>query len=170
MSKFTVVETAPENLKKNEIVIHEPDFVKEINLSKNQPRPVGDGRYLTSLAHLRSITGTIGELYDPDGFNPYSTIPFNHFVGIEYADAAELSPVVLNMFKLHHPNIFFKYLDNQIKNRPQGTELIYFVGPHDLTEAFLANGIDLLDVPVTNKKSNKESKKVIAKEVEVKAE
>ncbi len=145
MSKFKVVDKIPKQLKDNEVVIKDPDFVDEINTAKNQPRPAPNGKYLTSLAHLRSIAGVIGELYDPEEFNPYSTIPFNHFVGIEYTDAKELSTTVLKMFTKFHPQIIFKYLDKQIKARPPGTELIYFLGSKANTEAFIANGIDTLE-------------------------
>lgn len=144
MSKFKLVDKIPKQLKDNEVVITEPDFVKEIRLAKNQPRPVASGKYLTSLAHMRSIAGIIGELYDPEGFNPFSTIPFNHFVGIEYTDANELSSTVLRMFNKFHPQIITKYLDKQIKARPQNTELIYFVGSKENTEVFFANGINQL--------------------------
>ena len=149
MSKFVIVDKAPETLNKNEIVIEEPTFLNEIKTAKNQPRPGGNGKYQTSLAHLRAIGGVIGELYDPEGYNPYSTIPFSHFLGIEYGNNQELSAVVQRMFKKFHPQIFFKYLDKQIKARPVGTELIYFVGTKENAEAFLANGINQLDAPKT---------------------
>ncbi len=160
MSKFIIVSKAPSKLKDNEVVITEPDFVAEINTAKNQPRPVASGKYLTSIAHLRSIAGVIGELYDQEGFNPYGTIPFNHFVGIEYADAKELSTTILKMFTKFYPQIFFKYIDKQIKARPQGTELIHFIGSKNNTEAFFANGISELGAA----KSAKTSKKVTAKD------
>ena len=145
MSKFLLVEKAPDKLKDNEVVITEPDFLNEIKTAKNQPRPFPNGKFLTSIAHLRAIGGIIGELYDPEGFNPYSTIPYNHFVGIEYADNKGLSEVVLKMFNKFHPQILFKVLDKQIKSRPSGTELIYFVGKKENTEAFFANGINQLE-------------------------
>jgi hypothetical protein len=160
MSKFVIVDKAPKNLKDNELVISEPTFVDEIKLSKNQPRPHPNGKYLTSLAHLRAITGTIGELYDPEGFNQYSSIPLNHFVGIEYGTVEELSSVVLRAFNKFYPQIVFKYLDKQIKSRPQGTELIYFVGTKQNTEVFFANGINQLD----GTESAKVSKKVTSKD------
>ena len=145
MAKFKVVDKAPKELKDNELVIEQPDFVEEINTSKNQPRPI-NGKHYTTLNHLRSIGGTIGELYDNDpntGFNPYSSIPFSHYVGIEFENAADLSTkVVVPMFEKHYPQIFFRYLDQKIKTRPKGTELIYFVGDEAKAEAFIANGID----------------------------
>lgn len=160
MSKFVIVDEAPKNVGENELVIQEPKFLDEIKVAKNQPRPFPNGKYLTTLSHLRAIAGTIGELYDPEGFNQYSTIPLNHFVGIEYENHEELSEVVLKMFRKFHPQIFFKYLDKQIKNRPQNTELIYFVGSKDNTEAFFANGINQLDA----KESAKVTKKVTSKD------
>lgn len=145
MSKFVLVNEAPEKLNDNELVITEPNFLDEIKIAKNQPRPMANGKHLTSLAHLRSIGGIIGELYDQEGFNPYSTIPYNHFVGIEYTNNEELSEVILKMFSKFYPKMLLKVLDKQIKSRPQGTELIYFVGSKNLAEAFFANGINQLD-------------------------
>ena len=163
MSKFVLVTEAPENLSEKEFVITEPTFIDEIRVAKNQPRPVALGKYHTSIAHLRSIAGVIGELYDPEEFNPHGSIPFNHFQGIEYADAEELSPIIIKMFTKFHPQIFFKYLDKQIKARPPQTELIYFVGSEENTEVFLSNGINRLDTasPVA------ESKKVTVKDEDV---
>lgn len=145
MSKFVLVDKAPHDLKDKELVITEPDFINEIKLAKNQPRPMGNGKFITSLAHLRAIGGVIGELYDPEGYNPYSTIPFSHFVGIEYSNEQELSQVVLKMFNKFHPQIIAKYIDKKLKERPADTEVIYFVGSRANTEAFLSNGINELD-------------------------
>jgi hypothetical protein len=145
MSKFKIVNEAPEELKKGEYIISEPSFIDEINTAKNKPRPIG-GRQLTTLNHLRSIGGVIGELYDPEEFNSYGSIPFTHFVGREFKDTAELSKsVIVPMFRKHYPQIFFKYIDKQIKARPQGTELIYFVGEEANAEAFFTNGIDKVE-------------------------
>lgn len=146
MTRFVIVKEVPAKLKKDELVIKEPDFLEEIRTAKN--RPAAKGRQLTALNHLKSICGTIGELYDnfgPDnleGFNHITAIPYSRYVGIEYKDLSELSAVVQKMFRRYHPKIFEKYLDQQIKARPARTKLIYFVGSPDNVSAFLKNGID----------------------------
>jgi hypothetical protein len=146
MTRFVIVNEPPAKLKKDELVIKEPDFIEEIKLSKN--RPASRGRQLTALNHLKSICGNIGELYDkldpenPEGFNHITGVPYARYVGIEYKDLNDLSKVVKTIFKKHHPKIFEKYLDKQIKARPARTKTIYFVGSADHAVVFLKNGLD----------------------------
>ena len=55
------------------------------------------------------------------------------------------------------------YLDFKIKNRPFGTKLIYFVGPHQATSPFTANGIDELSEKDIDKYMERKPKKFFEK-------
>jgi len=142
MAKFVVVKEEPKNLKVGEIVISMPDFIEEIEASERFASKLGKRR-LTSLFHLKNIAGNIGRAYDPEEFNPISSIPYSRYEGIEFESAKDLSEkVVLRMFNKHHPQIVDKYLDKKIKTRPKDTKLIYFVGSNNHLTPFLENGID----------------------------
>jgi hypothetical protein len=147
MTRFVVVKQVPEKLKKDELVIVEPNFVEEIKIAKN--KPASKGRMLTTLNHLKSICGIIGELYDnygPDnleGFNPITSVPYSRYVGIEYTDLENLSEKVIKpLFRRHHPRIFEKYIEQKVRGRSPRTKLIYFVGSQEHASTFLKNGIE----------------------------
>jgi len=165
MAKFVVVNEAPEKLESGEIVITAPDFVEQIR--ENAAKAARGG--LTGVNHLRYIVGSIGQKYDPEGTNAWSIRP-TLFEGRAYANEAELSAIVVEMLKSQHPKIFDKYLDHQIKNRPQGTKLIYFVGPLSQTSAFFQHGVDMLDAKDVDVYMGRKQKKVVGKPAVTKEE
>lgn len=156
MSKFVVVNEEPKNLKDNEHVIKEPDFLEEIKEADKYASKLG-GKKVTTLNHLKSIAENIRIAYDPEGFDVITSIPYSKYEGIAYEDHKDLSDnVVLKMLKKHNPSIIEKCIDKKIKSRPQNTNLIYFVGSEDKVKPFLNNGLDRSDSPKKSK-SNKDS-------------
>lgn len=158
MAKFVIVNQAPEKLESGEIVISAPDFLEQIR--ENAAKAPRGG--LTGVNQLRYIVGSIGQKYDPEGTNAWSVRP-TLFEGRAYANEAELSAIVVEMLKSQHPKIFDKYLDYQIKSRPQGTKLIYFVGPLSQTTSFFQHGVDMLDPKDVDVYMGRKQKRVVGK-------
>ncbi len=138
-TKFVCVKVAPKHLNKDCIVISQPDFISEIEANKSR-EPRGN---ITASTHLRYIVGTIGERYDPE-LSAYSIRP-HIFEGRKYDNDAQLSDIVTEMLKAQYPKVFDRYLDNQIRNRPINTKLIYYVGDFTTTTPFFSNGIDKIE-------------------------
>ncbi len=141
MSKFKIVKEAPKKLSKDEFLVNEPDFVEEIRAAKNEPL-AKSSRKLTTVNHLRSILGVIGELYDKENFNAYANIPYSKYEGIEYKDHKELGEkVVKRMVTNHAPMLLSKYVENKVTNRPVDTKVVYFVGDPEYAKVLIRQGL-----------------------------
>jgi hypothetical protein len=139
MTKFVVVDRAPETLEKDEVVINQPNFLEQIEANKKkQPR-----NGLIAVNHVREILQSISTKYDQD-LNAMR-IPLVGYVGVPFKNNEELSAIVVKILKSHYPPIFEKVLDYELKNRPLGTKLIYYVGNFKGTTAFFKHGIDNID-------------------------
>jgi hypothetical protein len=146
MAKFVLVDeqtwNAREQVKKH-YVIKNPDFIEEIKASANK-MPAQKNRKLTTLYYLKEVVAHISSKYDKD-FNHVSGIPYSKYEGIEFQDEKDLSEkVIIPLFKKHHPEIFYKFVDTKIKVRPNGIETVFFIGvPEDyVIKAFYDNGIN----------------------------
>ena len=140
MTQFVILDKAPEKLKKGELVIEMPNFMTEIEQESGKaPR-----NKLTAVNHLRAIAGVIGQNYD-ENFNPWSHVKPNKFVGREFKTNEDISKIVIEMFQAQYPTIFASAVSKKIKARPQGTGLVYFVGPENLSQLFFNEGLDLKD-------------------------
>lgn len=157
MSKFVVVKEAPKELPKDTHVIRMPTFIEEIRANANKTALNG----LTGVNHLRSIAGSIGDKYDQN-LTSWSVRP-NLYEGRAYANDEELSAIVLDMLNTQYPSIIDSYLMYQVKHRPVGTKLIYFVGPFQKTMAFTMNGLDHIEEKEVDVYLGLKEKKVIGK-------
>lgn len=146
MSKFVVVNEAPQNLSENEHVIYEPNFLDEIKNADKFTSKLGKSK-VTTVNHLKSIMENIRINYDPEGFDVIGGIPYSKYEGLPYESHEDLSEVVVKILKKHKPEIINKCLDKKIKSRPESTELVYFVGSEDKTQPFIANGVARTDAP-----------------------
>ena len=144
MSKYVVVsqDQVPTTLRPGEYVINTPDFLEEIRGAQARQH---SRRKLTTASYLRSIGNMIAISYDPT-FNALTQLHAHSYEGREFNNESELSAIVLEMLQNDYPQIFDKYLDHKIKNRPLGTKLIYFTGHHTQTGPFFMNGFDGLDL------------------------
>lgn len=141
MAKFVTVNEAPVELRKDEYVIEMPNFLDEIRLASARNT---NKKGQTSASFMRSIASMIAISYDRE-FDPLRHLKAHDFDGVGYNNEQELSQIVVNMLKRDYPQIFDRYLETKIKNRPFGTKLIYFVGAHSAASVFYANGIDGID-------------------------
>lgn len=139
MTKFVVVDKAPETLEKGELVISSPAFMEQILANaKKQPR-----NGLIAVNHVREILQSIGVKYDSE-LNSMR-IKLAGYVGVPFKNNDELSAVIVRILRTEYPSIFEKVLDYDLKNRPLGTKLIYYVGNFKGTTAFFKHGIDNID-------------------------
>lgn len=165
MAKFVIVDKAPEQLRKDEYVIEQPTFIEQISENAGKaPRTK-----LTATNHLRNIAGSIGFKYDPEGLSAWTIRP-HLFEGRKFETNEDLSKIVVEMLENQYPKIFDAYLDHQIKNRPTGCKLIYYVGPFSRTASFSKNGIDQIDAKDVDVYLGLKPKKVVGKPAVTKEE
>jgi hypothetical protein len=142
MAKFVIVDKVPAELRKNEHVIEMPSFLEEIRLASARNL---NKKGQVSPSFLRSIASMIAINYDKE-FDPLRHLKAHDYDGVGYENEQDLSKIVLAALERDYPAIFDRYLEHKIKNRPFGTKVIYFVGPHSKSSVFYAHGIDSLDV------------------------
>ena len=159
MAKFVTVDEAPEQLRKDEHVIEMPDFLEEIRLASARNT---NKKGQLSPSFLRSIASMIAISYDKE-FDPLRQLKAHDYDGVGYENEQELSRIVLSALERDYPAIFDRYLEHKIKNRPFGTKLIYFVGPHSKSSVFYANGIDSIDLKDVDAFLGLKSKKTVGK-------
>jgi len=122
MAKFVTVKEAPTELGKNEYVIDKPNFLPEILKQRSKAPKNG----ITARFHLRLLVDTIGQKYDPDNVTGWS-IKSHLFEGRAFKTDADMNNIIVEAIQMCCPKVFNKYLEYQVKNRPAGTELVYFV-------------------------------------------
>lgn len=140
MAVYKRVDKAPEKLKENECVIVKPDFMEEIKSTKKRRGQSG----LTTVPYLRDIFMTITDKYDQQ-LNPYQ-MKLSKYNGLAYKDDDELVKIVFKIIRDLDLDLLEKAVDHEVKNRPKGTDTIYYVSP-DLegTSALIRNGINQED-------------------------
>ena len=157
MAKFVVVKQAPETLEKGEIVIGQPDFLDQIIFNtKKAPK-----HKQTAKNHLREVLSSIAEKYDHD-MNVFK-INLTNYEGLTFKDDNDLSTILTRILRNEYPQIFDKYLEFQLKNRPMNTKLIYYVGDLTATTPFYSAGIDLIDETDVDSYMTGKPKKIVGK-------
>jgi hypothetical protein len=148
MSVYTVVGEIPKELGKNDFVILKPAFLEEIAKTKNKR---GVSR-LTTASSLRDIFMLITDKYDPK-VNPYH-LKLSKYEGIKYESDEDLVPLIYRIIEDNKLNLIESAVDVAIKNRPHGTEVIYYVTSDlDGVGAFAKNGINAGKLDKKGKKS-----------------
>jgi hypothetical protein len=140
MTKYICVTAPPAAVGKGEYVISMPDFAEEVAKCRQKFPAKG----LTTTTILHDIVNAIGHRYEAE-FPGSGIFALNDYTGVAFATPADLAVVVKRAFTRFYPKIFDSYIDHQIKHRPFGTQLIYFVGDHLNTVSFAANGIDVIE-------------------------
>lgn len=164
MSKFVSVKTAPSTLRKGEVVIQYPDFLEQIRANAHKAAK----KNLTGINHLRDILNSIQQKYETD--LKIFKVPLSQYEGLPYEDEKDLSKIILRMLKKERPEIFEKVLEYNIKNRPYGSKLIYYVGDWGDTGAFTRNGIDSIEEKEIDEYLGLKPKKIVGKPAVTKEE
>lgn len=164
MSKFVVVDKAPEKMGKGEIVIDPPSFMTEIEQNIRKAPKSGQ----TGINHLREILQSIANNYDQD--MDVMRIRLFNYEGLPFKDNNELHTIILRILSNEYPKVLEKHLDKQIKSRPIGTKLVYYTGSFNSTSPFYQNGLDLLEQKDLESFLTGKPKKVVGKPAVTKQE
>lgn len=157
MAKFVVVNEAPAELQKGEVVITQPTFLAEIEANIRKA-PV---KKQTGINHLREVINSIAEKYDHD-LNSMR-LKLVNYEGIAYQNNQDLSDIIVRILKTEHPAVFDKYLAYQIKARPMNTKLVYYVGNLNTATPFYDAGLDLIEQKDVEAYMSGKPKKVVGK-------
>lgn len=157
MSKFVVVPTAPVSLRKGESVIESPKFLEQIRANAHRAAK----KKLTGINHLRGILEAIQQSYETDLNVP--KIPLSLYEGIAFDDENDLSRLIVRLLKSERPAVFEKVLEYNIKNRPHGSKVIYYVGDLHDTTPFFRNGMDMIELQDVDVELGIKAKKIVGK-------
>lgn len=157
MAKFVSVKTAPATLRKDEIVLQSPDFLEQVRACAHR----AGKRNLTGLNHLRDILTLIQQKYETD--LDILKIPLSQYEGLEFHDDKDMSKIIVRLLKRERPLAFEKFLEYNIKHRPYGAKLIYYVGDWGDTGAFTRNGIDSIEEKDIDEYLGLKPKKIVGK-------
>lgn len=157
MSKFVIVKTTPTNLRKGEVVLESPSFLEQIRANTHKAAK----KNLTGINHLRDILNSIQQKYEVD--LGIFKVPLSQYEGLLFNNEDELNEIILRMLKKERPFIFESVLEYNIKNRPFGTKLIYYVGNLDGTGPFFKAGIDMIDEKDVDVELGLKPKKIVGK-------
>lgn len=138
MTKVTILPESPQNLKKTDFVIFKPNFLDEVKSSRLSNQSISK---ITTVNHLRDILMIVTGKYD-ESVNPYH-ITLNKYEGIAAPTLEDIADVVVRIDRDNNLKLLEKALDFKIKNRPLGTEMIYYISPDmQAVEQFQLNGIE----------------------------
>lgn len=161
MAKFIVVKEAPEQLEKGDYLIGAPSFLEQIALHRAKKPRNG----LTGPHYLRMIVDSIGQAYDPENMTAYS-IKAHNYEGLPFSTDEDVNAILVKALLVDYPAVFPKYLDSKIRNRPKGTERIFYVNS-DIKgqyELFYKNGLDEERIEPVKKSNRVVGKPAITKE------
>jgi len=146
-TKFCRVDKAPEELRKDELVVSLPDFKDEIIKAR---RSRGQQKILT-VNYLRGIFTEIAASFDPT-FNPYLDINLTKYKGLPAADEDEAAAKIMDIVTEVKPDLIEKAIAKQVAARATRVKLIYFVAPDfNHTGVFTQHGIDSIKPAEINK-------------------
>jgi hypothetical protein len=157
MSKFVVVSKAPGQLGKDEVVIVRPDFVEQVVSAGKKGGP----RNHTTTNQLRDILTAIQSKYEVE-IN-INKIPLSRYEGLAYVSDAELSRIVVDLLNTERLSVFEGVLEYNIKHRPHGTKLVYYIGNHNETMPFFKHGIDMIEEKDVDEFLGRKPKKIVGK-------
>lgn len=164
MSKFVSVKKAPATLRKGEFVIESPDFLEQIRANTHK----ASKKNLTSVNWMRDILTSIQDKYEVD--LRIFKIPLACYEGVGFKHEFDVSKIFVNLLKKERPEIFDKVLEYNIRNRPHGIKLIYYVGDWGDTGAFSRNGIDSIEEKEVDEYLGLKPKKIVGKPAVTKEE
>lgn len=140
MAKYVRVTEAPETLDKDEYVVRTPDFVQDV---AECPRVLPSNGLMTA-SYLRGFADYLGYKHD-DLFPGSGFMSVQEYDGVPFEGKEGAAKIAMKLFRKYYPQIIDAMIDRQLKNRPFGTKLVYFVGDHHNSTPFTKNGIDAID-------------------------
>lgn len=124
MSKFLVTNIAPKQLKQNEYVISDPDFYSEIAECKfKKPKSTQ-----LTINYLREVIAAVCQKYLGKDFDVLRSINVSKFVGAPCDTEKDVHDVLIKIFENQCPELIHAYVHSCFKQRPSGTNFIYYIG------------------------------------------
>jgi hypothetical protein len=124
MSKFLLVKNPPTNLQEHEYVIGGPDFYDQI-LQCKAKKPKSSQM---TINYLREVVAAVGQKYLGQEFDALRAINVSKFVGVPCGTDKEVHDVLVKAFENQCPSILLAYVQYCLKQRPSGTNFIYYTG------------------------------------------
>jgi hypothetical protein len=150
---YIIVSSAPEKLSSNEMVIHKPNFLDEVKLTRGRR---GVNR-ITSITSIRDILSLLAEKYDQT-LNVYHLI-LQKYDNLPYSTDEDFSSILLRIIKDNDLKLIDKAVEQKIKTRKSTIDTIYYVSDTvDGTSALISLGFHMKDSKNSKKiSSNKDS-------------
>lgn len=153
---FIRVKEVPLTLKKGEHVILAPTFLDEINeCDVKKPRSG-----TLSMYYLREILSAIAMKYLEPGFDVTREINISSYVNRPTSFNEETNAILIDMLEKFFPRMLSAYVEYHIKHRPNGTNVVFFMGDGRYSGVFLKNGIHEILLKDYNKETKKNNKNV----------
>jgi hypothetical protein len=145
---YILVESAPENLKANEIVIEKPNFLEEV-VATRQKRGVAK---IASVRSIRDMIALLASKYD-ETVNPFR-VNLTKYDNTPYTDDAEFAALIMKVIVENNLPFVEKAIEQKIKNRKSNVDTIYYVSD-DLngTSVLIRFGFNMKDGKNTKKTS-----------------
>lgn len=154
---FVRVKEVPAELKKGEYSIESPNYTDIVEACAGK-RPRNN---LMSINYLRELVSYVGEKYLPPEFNALTDVNVSNFKNRPCSTIEEANEILIALFKSAYPKALDAFVEHKIKNRPNGTNTIYFLGGGSYASVFLKHGIQ--EVLFKDFKNKDEPKKVVGK-------
>ena len=138
MSKFLVTSVAPKQLKQHEYVIDYPNFYSEISSCKLK-KPKSEQ---ITINYLREVVAAVCQKYLGKDFDVLRSINVSKFVGAPYNTEKDVHDVLIKIFENQCPELIHAYVQACFKQRPSGTNLIYYTGNPNFCTKLLELGYE----------------------------
>jgi hypothetical protein len=159
MSRFLITKMAPKHLQEHEFVIGDPDFYEQIRQCKaKKPRSAQ-----MTAHYLREVLAAVGQKYMGEEFDTLRAINISKFIGVPCGSDKEVHDVLVKAFENQCPKLLLAYVHHLFKQRPAGTNLIYYTGnPKYVTKLVESGWEQISDKEFEDSRSGK-PKKVVGK-------
>lgn len=155
--QFVRVKTAPVELRKDEYVIGVPTFLDEVRACfKKRPRS-----NTMSINYLRELVAAVGARYLSEDFNALTDVNVANFKGTPCASEGQANEILLKLFKQQYPKALDAFVEYHLKQRPNGTRTVYYLGDGAQAGAFLKFGLQ--EVLLKDLYKNEKPKKTVGK-------
>jgi hypothetical protein len=157
MMQFVRVKEVPAELRKDEYVISAPTFLEEVRACFNK-RPRNE---VMSINYLRELVAAVGAKYLPETFNAMTDVNVSYYKGTPCTSEVEANEMLLKLFKREYPEALNAFVEYHIKNRPNGTKTVFYLGTGDQAGIFLKLGFQ--EVLQKDLYKEEKSKKTVGK-------
>lgn len=124
MSKFLIAKNPPIDLQEHEFVIGGPDFYSEIHQCKAK-KPKSSQ---ITINYIREVIAAVCQKYLGDDFDVMRSINVSKLVGVPCNTEKEVHDVLVKTFEKQCPKLLLEHVQHCFKQRPSGTNFIYYTG------------------------------------------